>query len=128
MLSSTTVEVIGFAGVSPTIYLPSMIILYKIHSNQPLLQLQRIYAIHQYPDTTKPPYIINVLFPLVAPALYAASIYMALGRILIITGGESYSLVPTKWLTKIFVFGDVASFVLVGIGAYHSSSNTISSS
>ncbi|KAF3938871.1 hypothetical protein ABW19_dt0208683 [Dactylella cylindrospora] len=76
----------------------------------------RIVAVQEYPYNTKPPYIINTLFPLVAPALFAASIYMALGRILRVTNGERYSLVRPNWLTKVFVFGDVASFILLGIG------------
>ncbi|KAJ6256894.1 hypothetical protein Dda_8764 [Drechslerella dactyloides] len=76
----------------------------------------RLVSVNQYPHTTKPPYVINILFPLVAPALYSASIYMALGRIFKITGGEKYSIIRPSWLTKIFVFGDIASFVIVGVG------------
>ncbi|KAF5971562.1 RTM1-like protein [Fusarium bulbicola] len=49
---------------------------------------------------------------LIAPALFAASIYMILGRIILLTEGEHHSLIRRKWLTKIFVFGDVASFML----------------
>ncbi|EPS45626.1 hypothetical protein H072_385 [Dactylellina haptotyla CBS 200.50] len=76
----------------------------------------RLVSVNQYPNTTKPPYVINILFPLVAPALYSASIYMALGRIFKITNGAKYSIIRPSWLTKIFVFGDVASFVIVGVG------------
>ncbi|KAK6537167.1 hypothetical protein TWF694_011364 [Orbilia ellipsospora] len=76
----------------------------------------RIVSVNQYPNNTKPPFIINTIFPLVAPALFSASIYMAFGCILVVTKGEKYSIVRPSWLTKIFVFGDVASFVLVGIG------------
>ncbi|KAF3903252.1 hypothetical protein ABW20_dc0106082 [Dactylellina cionopaga] len=76
----------------------------------------RVVSVNEFPNNTKPPYIVNTIFTLVAPALFAASIYMALGRILIITRGEKYSIVRPSWLTKIFVFGDVASFILVGVG------------
>ncbi|KAF9766606.1 hypothetical protein IL306_000957 [Fusarium sp. DS 682] len=53
---------------------------------------------------------------LIAPALFAASIYMILGRIILLTEGEHHSLIRRKWLTKIFVFGDVASFMLQSSG------------
>ncbi|EUC28131.1 hypothetical protein COCCADRAFT_41301 [Bipolaris zeicola 26-R-13] len=40
-----------------------------------------------------------------APALFAASIYMMLGRIILVTDGESHSLIPKKWLTKLLGAG-----------------------
>lgn len=51
------------------------------------------------------------LLLLLAPALFAASIYIILGRIILLVDGEKYSLIPQKWLTKIFVTGDVISFL-----------------
>lgn len=54
---------------------------------------------------------------LVAPALFAASIYMTLGRIIQLVNGERYSLIRKRWLTKLFVAGDVLSFVTQGSGA-----------
>jgi hypothetical protein len=48
----------------------------------------------------------------VAPALFAATIYMELGRIIIMVDGEDRVLIAKKWLTKIFVTGDVLSFIL----------------
>ena len=53
---------------------------------------------------------------LVAPALIAASIYMVLGRIIVTIDGEKYSLIKKKWLTKIFVAGDVLSFLVLSVG------------
>jgi hypothetical protein len=53
---------------------------------------------------------------LVAPALFAASIYMVLGRIILLTEGEHHSMIRAKWLTKIFVTGDVVSFLMQGAG------------
>lgn len=50
------------------------------------------------------------LLILLAPALFAASIYMILGRLIHCLRADSYSLVPTRWLTKVFVVGDVVSF------------------
>ncbi|KAF4434514.1 RTM1 [Fusarium acutatum] len=77
------------------------------------------------PNWTLGPYIIQAIFLLVAPALYAASIYMELGRIIIMVEGESRSLIPLKWLTKIFVIGDVLSFFLQGGGGGYQSSGTL---
>jgi len=41
---------------------------------------------------------------------------MLLGRIILVTDGESHSLIRKRWLTKIFVIGDVISFLLQGAG------------
>ncbi|KAB8356645.1 hypothetical protein FH972_024222 [Carpinus fangiana] len=60
------------------------------------------------------PYVIQNVYILVAPALFAASIYMTLGRVVRAVCGEQYSIIPAKWLTKLFVTGDVASFVIQG--------------
>ncbi|KAL1966363.1 hypothetical protein VTN77DRAFT_4505 [Rasamsonia byssochlamydoides] len=54
---------------------------------------------------------------LLGPALFAASIYMTLSRIIRCVRGEKYSIVRINWLTKIFVLGDVLSFVVQGSGA-----------
>ncbi|KAK1593642.1 RTA1 like protein [Colletotrichum navitas] len=55
---------------------------------------------------------IQAIFILVAPALYAASIYMILGRLIRTVRGEHLSLIPVDWVTRIFVTGDVISFTL----------------
>ncbi|KAE9377347.1 RTA1 like protein [Stipitochalara longipes BDJ] len=60
------------------------------------------------------PYIFQNFFILVAPALFAASIYKTLGRIIRSVQGERLSLVRVNWLTKTFVIGDVMSFVVQG--------------
>jgi hypothetical protein len=62
------------------------------------------------------PYIMQTLLLLLGPALFAASIYMILGRIILLTGGEKYSVVRRTWLTKIFVGGDVLCFLMQGAG------------
>jgi hypothetical protein len=41
---------------------------------------------------------------------------MLLGRIILVTDGESHSLIRKRWLTKIFVIGDVISFLMQGAG------------
>ncbi|GAB1217331.1 hypothetical protein ATERTT37_006569 [Aspergillus terreus] len=56
---------------------------------------------------------------LVAPPLFAASIYMTLGRVIVALNEESASLVRVRLLTKVFVVGDVISFLLqCGGGGY----------
>ncbi|KAJ4989968.1 Protein RTA1-like protein 8 [Stagonosporopsis vannaccii] len=57
-------------------------------------------------------FIMQSLLLLIAPALFAASIYIVLGRIIILVDGERHSLIRQKWLTKIFVTGDVISFLV----------------
>lgn len=71
---------------------------------------------NESPNWTVKPYIVQTLLLLVSPALFAASIYMILGRIILVTDGENYSPIRRAWLTKMFVLGDVLSFVLQGAG------------
>ncbi|KFZ08875.1 hypothetical protein V502_09078 [Pseudogymnoascus sp. VKM F-4520 (FW-2644)] len=87
-LTSTTVEVIGFAA--------------------------RAVA-HDRTDALMP-YIIQNLFILLPPALFAASIYMTLGRIINSVNGGHLSVIRPNWLTKVFVAGDVFSFFVQGGG------------
>ncbi|PWW72963.1 RTA1 like protein [Tuber magnatum] len=62
------------------------------------------------------PYLIQALFLLIAPALYAASIYMILGRLITTIEAEHHSMIRVNWLTKIFVAGDVLSFLMQSTG------------
>ena len=59
---------------------------------------------------------MQAMLILIAPALFAASIYMILGRLIRVLGAESLSIIPVFWMTKIFVLGDVISFLLQGSG------------
>ncbi|UPK90651.1 hypothetical protein LCI18_001586 [Fusarium solani-melongenae] len=77
------------------------------------------------PDWTVKPYVVQTLLLLISPALFAASIYMILGRIIVVTDGESCSPIRRVWLTKLFVFGDVLSFVLQGAGGAMMASGTL---
>lgn len=67
---------------------------------------------------TLTPYLIQSMFLLLAPAMFAASIYMVLGRVILLVDGEVYALIRRRWLTKIFVTGDVICFLLLGGGTY----------
>ncbi|KAF3491975.1 uncharacterized protein GIQ15_01492 [Arthroderma uncinatum] len=71
----------------------------------------RIISSTEAPLFTDTPYIIQNLFLLLAPALFAASIYMELGRLILVLEGEQHSIVRRTWMTKIFVTGDVLSFL-----------------
>jgi len=62
------------------------------------------------------PYIIQNLFILLPPALFAASIYMTLGRIIQAVNGAHLSVIRPTWLTKVFVAGDIFSFLVQGGG------------
>jgi hypothetical protein len=66
------------------------------------------------------------LLLLVAPALFAASIYIILGRIILLTDGEKHSLIRQKWLTKVFVAGDVLSFLMQSGQSHFSQQQTSS--
>ena len=63
------------------------------------------------------PYVLQSTFLLVAPALFAASVYMVLGRVIRNLSADSLSVIPVRWLTKIFVCGDVISFMIQAGGA-----------
>ncbi|KAI1059258.1 hypothetical protein LB507_004145, partial [Fusarium sp. FIESC RH6] len=63
-----------------------------------------------------PAYSVQAILILVAPALFAASIYMILGRIIVSLRAQHLSLSPVRWLTKAFVCGDIVSFSLQAAG------------
>lgn len=65
------------------------------------------------------PYIIQSIFLLIPPSLFAASIYMTLGRIMRGLGpqGQKCSVIKVKWLTTTFVVGDAFAFLVQASGA-----------
>lgn len=60
---------------------------------------------------------MQTLCILVAPALFAASIYMVLGRMILLVRGEAYSPIKPSRLTLIFVGGDIVSFLVQIMGS-----------
>lgn len=60
---------------------------------------------------------MQTILILLAPILFAASVYMFLGRIIRMTGHLSLSIIRLGWLTKIFVAGDVICFITQCVGA-----------
>lgn len=79
----------------------------------------RLMSSRQSPDWTLGPYVMQSSLLLIAPALFAASIYMTLGRIIVLVHGEELSVIRVNWLTKIFVAGDVLSFLMQSSGMEH---------
>ena len=61
---------------------------------------------------TLAPYVIETLLLLVAPPLFAATMYMTLGHIIVGVDGERYSLIKKRWLAKSFVTSDVVCFLV----------------
>jgi hypothetical protein len=66
---------------------------------------------------SKIPYIIQSTLILIAPILFAASVYMILGRLILRTDSASYSIIRANWVTKVFVGGDVLCSFMQGGGA-----------
>ena len=54
---------------------------------------------------------------LIAPILFAASIYMVLGRLILRTDSEALSIIRPRWVTGVFVTGDVLCFFIQSGGA-----------
>ncbi|CRK19837.1 Protein RTA1 like protein [Verticillium longisporum] len=72
-----------------------------------------------------PGFVVQAIPILVAPALYAASIYMILGRLIRTLRAEHLSLLPVDWVTRIFVTGDVVAFSLQASGGGIQSGGTL---
>ncbi|KAJ5792978.1 uncharacterized protein N7503_008956 [Penicillium pulvis] len=64
--------------------------------------------------TTMGPYILTNMFTLLGPTLFAATIYMTLGRLIRAIHAERLSVIKITRLTKLFVWGDVISFLVQG--------------
>jgi hypothetical protein len=63
-------------------------------------------------------FALQALLILLAPPLYAASIYMVLGRLIRFLGAEHLSMIRVNWMTKIFVTGDVIAFLAQAAGPF----------
>ena len=62
------------------------------------------------------PFIVQNTYILIAPALFSATIYMTLGRIIRLIDGDGNSLVRGSRLTAFFLLGDVFCFLMQGGG------------
>lgn len=61
-------------------------------------------------------FAVQFLFVLLPPIFFAASIYMTLGRLLRYIGATELSPIRIRWVTPIFVTGDIVSLIMVGAG------------
>jgi hypothetical protein len=60
------------------------------------------------------PFAIQNTYILIAPVFFAASIYMTLSRVIGSVGGERHALFKLRWLTRIFVTGDILALLIQG--------------
>ncbi|KAL4904639.1 hypothetical protein BDW74DRAFT_168252 [Aspergillus multicolor] len=86
----------------------------------------RAVSATESPTFSLGPYITQTLLLLIAPTLFAASIYMELGRLVILTSGDAYISIPRRYLTKVFLAGDILSFIMQGAGGGIMASGTLS--
>ncbi|CAG7970769.1 unnamed protein product [Penicillium nalgiovense] len=61
-------------------------------------------------------YIMQSLFIILPPSLYAATVYMIYGRIVLFVQSPQASLIRPQQITKIFVVGDLFAFLLQASG------------
>lgn len=106
---------VAYVGAPSAILRPRTLLTYSVEI---IGYIGRAMSSKETPDWTLGPYIVQTLFLLLAPALLAASVYMLLGHIILLLQAESHALLGRKWLTKIFVTGDVLSFLLQGAGKH----------
>ncbi|CAF9939080.1 MAG: hypothetical protein ALECFALPRED_007975 [Alectoria fallacina] len=62
-------------------------------------------------------FLLSSILALVAPALFAATTYMILGRLIRLLNAPHHSLINVDHLTKIFVTSDIVSFQVQSAGA-----------
>ncbi|KAJ5671004.1 hypothetical protein N7507_000131 [Penicillium longicatenatum] len=72
------------------------------------------------------PYVIQSIFVLLAPILFAAAVYMVLARIICSVSAEQLSPIRIRWITKIFVGCDIITFLIQGSGAGMTAESTMS--
>ncbi|KAE8137141.1 RTA1 like protein-domain-containing protein [Aspergillus pseudotamarii] len=63
------------------------------------------------------PFVLQTILLLVAAPLLAASIYMTAGRTIIALDGQHHSWVSPRWMTKTYVFVDIACILTQFMGA-----------
>ncbi|KAH8738425.1 RTA1 like protein-domain-containing protein [Ilyonectria robusta] len=76
----------------------------------------RAIGAKESPDWTRGPYVIQALLLLLGPTLFAASIYMVLGRLIVLLEAQKHSFIRPSRLTKFFVLGDIISIAAQALG------------
>ncbi|KAI3007250.1 hypothetical protein CBS147346_3386 [Aspergillus niger] len=70
------------------------------------------------PPLDSGPYVMQSTLLLVAPALFAASIYMELCQIIALVKWGELAIIRVGWMTNIFVAGDMLSFLMQASGEF----------
>ncbi|KAJ0353907.1 hypothetical protein COL154_011954 [Colletotrichum chrysophilum] len=94
----------------------------KLNANQPSMVtvefLGYVFRAVAHNKTGKlMPFVTSQNNILLAPVLFAASIYMTLGRVIRIVNGEQHAIIRPSRLTKVFVAGDVLALAIQGSAA-----------
>ncbi|KAF2817548.1 RTA1-domain-containing protein [Mytilinidion resinicola] len=63
------------------------------------------------------PYLIQAIFLVLPPVFFAASLYMVYSRVVRAVHGETFSLLPPRWASVIFVSGDLLCLNIQGGGS-----------
>lgn len=86
--------------------------------------IMRILSAREGPDYSTALFIAQATPTLLAPVLFAATIYMLLGRIVRVTCAEHHAPIASKWLTRTFVIGDVSGMLIQGAGKIKTPTST----
>ena len=76
----------------------------------------RILSAKEKPYPTIGLFVASSLPSLLAPAVFAACVYVSLGRIIQSIDAQEYSLIRLSLLTKFFVAGDIIGLLVQGAG------------
>ncbi|KAH6977827.1 RTA1 like protein-domain-containing protein [Fusarium venenatum] len=76
----------------------------------------RAVSAKEAPDYTVGVCMVQDHLLLLGPTCYSATIYTLLGRFIKYLEGDKYALIKPRWLTKIFLFGDITSITLQAFG------------
>jgi hypothetical protein len=87
-----------------------------IYLGECLGYVARILSSKESPNYSIGLFVLQSTPTLLAPVLFAATIYMCLGRIIRATEGQHLSPIRPSWLTKMFVAGDVMGLAVQGAG------------
>ena len=65
------------------------------------------------------PYITQGVLTLIGPLWFAATIYMMLGRTIVLAGDDGHvSFLKPRWYTRVFVGADVGTLIVQGLGMF----------
>lgn len=63
------------------------------------------------------PFIVQAIFLLLPPVLFAATLYVVYARVVRAVGGHRFSIIPPHWVTRVFVLGDLLCLNIQSSGA-----------